>query len=65
MAMYLQHLAGQAKFKSAAEEAVNALAWVHGLTGINFSMNSPIVQETLQGLKRILVKPITKEMIER
>ena len=71
VALYLQHLAGQAKFKSAAEEALNALAWVHGLAGIYSPTNSPIVQETLQGLKRTLAKPvkkkkpITKEMIEK
>ena len=69
VALYLQHLAEQTNSKSAAEEAVNALAWVHGLAGINSPANSPIVQETLQGLKRTLAKPvrkkrpITKEMI--
>ena len=70
VALYLQHLAEETKSKSAAEEAVNALAWMHGLAGINSSpTSSPIVQETLQGLKRTLAKPvqkkrpITKEML--
>ena len=61
VALYLQHLADQAKSKSAAEEAVNALAWVHGLAGINSPTSNPIVQETLQGLKRTLAKPILKK----
>lgn len=70
VALYLQHLAEQTKSKSAAEEAVNALAWVHGLAGINSPTNNPVVQKTLQGLKRTLAKPvqkkkpITKGMIE-
>ena len=69
VALYLQHLTEWAKSKSAVEEAVNALAWVHGLAGINSPTSSPIVQETLQGLKRTLAKPvqkkrpITKEML--
>ena len=61
LALYLQHLAEQAKSKSAAEEAVNALAWVHGLAGANSPTSSSIVQETLQGLKRTLSKPVQKK----
>ena len=69
VALYLQHLAEQAKSKSAVEEAVNALAWMHSLAGINSPTNSSMVQETMQGLKRSLAKPvhkkrpITKEML--
>ena len=66
--LYLQHLAEQARSKSAAE-VVNALAWVHGLASVNSPTTSPMVQKTLQGLNRILSKPVqkkrpmTKEMI--
>ena len=69
VALYLQHVADQTKSKAAVEEAVNALASVHGLAGLDSPTSSPIVQETLQGLKRILAKPvlkkrpITKEML--
>ena len=69
MVLYLQHLSEQARSKSAAEEAINALACVHSLAGVNSPTTSPMVQETLQGLKRTLSKPvqkkrpITKEMI--
>ena len=35
VALYLQHLAERAKSKSAVEEAVNALAWMHSLAGVN------------------------------
>ena len=71
VALYLQHLTEQMKSKSAAEEAVNALAWVHGLAGTSSPTNNAVVQKTLQGLKRTLAKPvqkkkpITKEMIEK
>ena len=69
VALYLQHLAEQTKSKSAVEEAVNALAWMHSLAGINSPTSSSMVQETMQGLKRSLAKPvqkkrpITKEML--
>ena len=70
VALYLQHLAERAKSKSAVEEAVNALAWMHSLAGVNSPTDSSMVQETVQGLKRSLAKPvhkkrpITKEMLK-
>jgi len=34
LALYLQHVAESTKSKAAAEEAVNALAWLHNAAGI-------------------------------
>jgi len=45
---------------SAAEEAVNALAWVHSLAGLESPTTKPNVQSTLQGLKRIWCKSVQK-----
>ena len=60
VALYLQSIGQRLESKSAAEEAVNALSWVHSLAGLDSPMDKPIVQTTLQGLKRILCKPVQK-----
>lgn len=71
IALYLQHIGNQVKSKSAAEEAVNALSWAHSLAGIDSPAVNPLVQATLQGLKRMLAqpvrkkKPITPEILEQ
>ena len=70
IALYLQHIGNQAKSKAAAEEAVNALNWVHSLAGMDSPASNPLVQATLQGLKRMLAqlvqkkRPITSEMLQ-
>ena len=47
--------------KAAVEEAVNSLAWVHSLAGLTSPSHHPLVQATLEGLKRTLAKPVTKK----
>ena len=61
IALYLQHIGNQAKSKAAAEEAVNALNWVHSLAGMDSPASNPLVQATLQGLKRMLAQPVQKK----
>ena len=63
LALYLQHLGDRLESKAAVEEAVNSLAWVHSLAGFKLALpsNHPLVQVTLDGLKRALVKPVTKK----
>ena len=51
VALYLQSIGQRLESKSAAEEAVNALSWVHSLAGLDSPTDKPIVQTTLQGLK--------------
>ena len=60
IALYLQSIGDNLKSVSAAEAAVNALAWVHGLAGLHSPTSNPIVQETLKGLKRIWSRPVQK-----
>ena len=60
VALYLHSIGQHLEFKSAAEEAVNALSWVHSLMGLESPMEKPTVQATLQGLKRMLAKPVLK-----
>ena len=71
VALYLQHLAESLESKAAAEEAVNALGWVHSLVGVASPAESQLVQSTLGGIRRMLArpvqkkKPVTKEMLDR
>ena len=60
VALYLQSIGQRLESKSAAEEAVNALAWVHSLAGMDSPTNRPFVQATLQGLRRMWCKPVQK-----
>ena len=60
-ALYLQHLGGTVKSKSAIEEAVNAIGWVHQLSGHPHITESPFVRATLAGLQRKLAKPKTRK----
>ena len=61
LALYLQHLGDHLESKAAVEEAVNSLAWVHSLASLASPSNHPLVQVTLDGLKRALAKPVTKK----
>lgn len=63
-ALYLQHLGESVQSKSAVEEAVNAIGWVHQLSGQPPIAASPFVRATLAGLQHTLAKPrIRKEPI--
>ena len=61
LALYLQHIGNQLGSKSAAEEAINAWSWVHGLAGIDSLAANPLVQATLQGPKMYASTPGAEE----
>ena len=50
VALYLQHLGGS---KSAVEDAINALNWVHNLAGVQSPTHSPLVQSRRRPLCRL------------
>ena len=58
VALYLQHSAESVKSKAPAEEAVNALGWVHSTAGVTSSVKSQMVQSALDGIRRMLARPI-------
>ena len=60
-ALYLQHLGEIVQSKSAVEEAVNAVSWVHQISGLPAVTASPFVRATLSGLQRKLAKPKVKK----
>ena len=60
--LYLQHIGDTVGSKAAVEEACNALAWVHSAAGLAPPMASPIVRATLEGLQRMLAKPVVKKV---
>ena len=69
LVLYLQHLSESIQSKSAVEEAVHAVSWLHQMAGLPSIAGSPIVQATLGGLRRELAKPkkrkepVTAEML--
>lgn len=60
-ALYLQHLSEKLQSWSAVQEAVNAVSWVHQLSGLEPVTQSAFVQATVAGLKRKLAKPKAKK----
>lgn len=56
-ALYLQHLAETTRSKASVEEAVNAIGWIHQLSGLSPIAASPFLRATLEGLQRQLAKP--------
>ena len=69
LVLYLQHLSESIQSKSAVEEVVHAVSWLHQMAGLSSIAGSPIVQATLGGLRRELAKPkkrkepVTAEML--
>ena len=61
MALYLQYIEDSSKSKAAAEEAVHALNWVHSLAGLESPTQFSLVQTTLEGVRRLLAKPVQKK----
>ena len=59
--LYLEHLGETKGSKAAIEEAVNALAWAHSLSGLPSPTASPFVQIVLDGLRRAHAKPVKKK----
>ena len=70
-ALYLQRLAEALESKAAAAEAVNAVGLVHSLAGLTSPAESRFVQSTLDGIRRMLARPVqkkepvTKEMLDK
>lgn len=60
-ALYLQHLGDTTKSKAAVEEAVNAISWLHKLSGLPAVAESPFVEVVQAGLQRMLAKPRRKK----
>ena len=64
LALYLQYLGNTTESKSAVEEAVNTVGWVHQLAGYPAVSGSPFVRMVLEGLQRKLAKPkVRKEPV--
>ena len=61
LALYLQHVREVTQSKAAVEEAVNAANWMHELAGIPIVGEAPVVSVTLNGLRRMLAKPVAKK----
>ena len=61
LALYLQHLSESVQSKAAVEEAVHALSWLHEVAGLEAVGSVPIVQATVNGLRRVLAKPKTRK----
>ena len=61
VSLCLQHLAGTLESNSAAEEAVNAIGWVHNLAGVVSPAGSPFIRATLEGIQRMLACPVEKK----
>ena len=59
--LYLQYIGEQSASKSAAEEACNALAWIHSTSGLASPSTHPLVKVALGGLQRTLAKPVVKK----
>ena len=57
-ALYLQHVAETLSSRAVVEEAVYTLAWAHDLAGVASPTTRILVQTTLQGLRRMLAKPV-------
>ena len=55
--LYLQHLSESIQSKSAVEEAVHAVSWLHQMADLSSIVGSSIVLATLGGLRRELAKP--------
>ena len=62
VALYLQYLGEKLESKSAVEEAVNALNWVHSLAGVQSPTHAPLVQTTAEGLRRSLARPVQRKI---
>ena len=61
IALYLQYRGQEWESKAAVEEAVNTLGWVHSLAWLKSPTTSLFVLTTLEGLKRMLARPVTKK----
>ena len=61
LALYLQYIGDTVRSKSAVEEAVHAIAWIHSIAGLSSPTCSPFVTVVVEGLRRSLARPIIKK----
>ena len=61
LALYLQYLGDTTGSRSAVEEAVYAISWIHHMAGLPSPSDSPFIQTVLAGLRRSLAKPTVKK----
>ena len=61
LALYLQHLGETVQSKSAVEEIVHAIAWLHDAAGIPSPTANPFVTVVVEGLRKTLAKPVIKK----
>lgn len=65
VALYLTHLSKTAATFSSINQAISAIAWAHGISGMDSPTGHIMVKETINGLKRKLAKPcVRKEPFE-
>ena len=60
-ALYLQHIEESTQSRAAVEEGVNAVSWLHLLSGLTPINESSFVRAMMEGLKRMLAKPKIKK----
>ena len=61
LVLYLQHLAEATGSKAAVEEGVYSMTWAHNLASVPSPTENPLVITTLEGLRRMLAKPVSKK----
>ena len=61
LALYFQYVGGTIRSKSAVEELVHAIAWIHSITGPPLPTCIPFVTIMVKGLCRLLARPTTKK----
>ena len=59
--LHLQHIAQTTGSKAAMEEATYSLAWVHSIAGIPSPTDNPFVKTSVEGLRKMLSKPVQKK----
>lgn len=59
--LYLQCLGQKSHSWSTVQEAVNAMCWIHHLSGLEPIAQSPLVQATVASLQRTLAQPKTNK----
>ena len=56
LCQYLQHLVSKGS-RSAVEEAVHAVSWVHQIAGLQNPSDHPTVHAVMDGARRLLAAP--------
>ena len=62
LVLYLQHIGETVQSKSAVEEIVHAMTWLHNAAGIPSPSTNPIVSVVLAGLQKTLARPVVEKV---